>query len=121
MTRGGRTRSSAPARGQRHACGSSAAFDCRHVLVVLLWHVVARRVAAGGIATAAAARAAVAPEKNRGGRARRKKERERRERGVNRTLTHFYPNFCIETRKTVNIEVGGNLKIYNFRVGRNFI
>ena len=58
---------------------------------------------------------------NREGRARRKKEREEREKGVNRTLTHFYPNFCIETRKTVNIEVGGNLKIYNFRVGRNFI
>jgi len=83
--------------------------------------VVARCAAAGGVATAAAARAAVAPEKNRGGRARRKKERERRERGVNRTLTHFYPNFCIETRKTVNIEVGGNLKIYNFCVGQNFI
>jgi hypothetical protein len=73
-----RTRSSAPARGQRHACGSSAAFGCRHVLVVLLWRVVARRAAAGGVTTAAAARAAVAPEKN-GGRARRKKERERRE------------------------------------------
>ena len=49
------------------------------------------------------------------------REREEREKGVNRTLTHFYPNFCIETRETVNIEVGGNLKIYNFRVGRNFI
>ena len=79
MTHGGRTRSSAPARGQRCVCGSSAAFGCRHVLVVLLWRVVARCAAAGGVATAAAARAAVAPEKNRGGRARRKKERERRE------------------------------------------
>ena len=49
------------------------------------------------------------------------REREEREKGVNLTLTHFYPNFCIETRKTVNIEVRGNLKIYNFRVGRNFI
>ena len=79
LTRGGRTRSSAPARGQRHACGSSAAFGCRHVLVILLWRVVARCAAAGGVATAAAARAAVAPEKNRGGRARTKKDRERRE------------------------------------------
>ena len=75
MTRGGRTRSSAPARGQQRACGSSAAFDCRHVLVILLWRVVARCAAAGGVATAAAARAAVAPEKNIGGRARRKRER----------------------------------------------
>ena len=104
MTRGGRTRSSAPARGQWRACGSSAASGCRHVLVVLLWRVVARRAAAVGVAIAAAARAAVAPEKNRGGR--EKEEREGRR--VNRSLTQNDSNFCIETRKTVNIKVVGN-------------
>jgi hypothetical protein len=55
--------------------------------------------------------------KNRGGR--EKEEREGRR--VNRSLTQNDSNFCIETRKTVNIKVVGNSKIYNFRVGQNFI
>jgi hypothetical protein len=40
---------------------------------------------------------------------------------VNRGLTQLDSNFCIETQKTVNIKVVGNSKIYNFRVGKNFI
>ena len=55
--------------------------------------------------------------RNRGGR-----EKEEREvRRVNRSLTQNDSNFCIETRKTVNIKVVGNSKIYNFCVGQNFI
>ena len=61
----------------------------------------------------AAAHPAMAPKKNRGGR-----EKEEREGGrVNRSLTQIDSNFCIETRKMVNIKVVGNSKIYNFRVG----
>ena len=55
--------------------------------------------------------------KNRGGR--EKEEREGRR--VNLSLTQIDSNFCIETRKTVNIKVVGNSKIYNFCVGQNFI
>ena len=55
--------------------------------------------------------------KTRGGR--EKEEREGRR--VNRSLTQNDSNFCIETPKTVNIKVVGNSKIYNFRVGLNFI
>ena len=52
--------------------------------------------------------------KNRGGR--EKEEREGRR--VNRNLTQNDSNFCIETRKTVNIIVVGNSKIYNFVLGK---
>jgi hypothetical protein len=54
---------------------------------------------------------------------RREREGRKRERGerVNRGLTQLDLNFCVETRKTVNIKVVGNSKIYNFCVGRNFI
>ena len=43
------------------------------------------------------------------------------ERRVNRGLTQLDLNFCVETRKTVNIKVVGNSRIYNFRVGPKFI
>ena len=49
------------------------------------------------------------------------REKEEGERRVNRGLTQLDLNFCVETRKTVNIKVVGNSRIYNFRVGPKFI
>ena len=68
--------------------GRSAASVCRRVLVVLLWRVVARRVAAVDVAVAAVARQrcpAMAPEQEteEGGRRKKEKEREDREERVN--------------------------------------
>ena len=54
LTSGGRTRSSAPALGQRRACGRLAASVYHRVLIVPRWRVVARRaVADGGLGSGA--------------------------------------------------------------------
>ena len=78
------------------------------------WPGSTRRDGAASCGRPSAASSAVGRE-NRAG---REEERERR---VNRSLTQNDSNFCIETRKMVNIKVVRNSKSYNLRVGQNFI
>ena len=75
LTRGGRTRSSAPALGQRRACRSSAARGCRRASVGA-W--LSGGAAAGGRSSSGASLSTLPwrQRKNRGGREKEDRERE---------------------------------------------